>query len=234
VIAAHVGQTFCDNPRARITTPGAASLSPELRSRNGGKSSFSCPSYRRISVRRAVCLVRSRLLDDRDLDRIGWRPPLRHASRPRHAVKGLAADLRNTRHRRERVAIGDEITRAGDALISLPLPQEFFPASSKSSVLRPRARSSSTTLRRSSRSPWRSSCRPGPGQPLRGFAPPRLSGEPKDSGCQHGPGSEPPLHSRKRGLPVHVLRHVRVDLPSRSSTSRPCKAPRRPGQTPAA
>src|SRR6266545_2135631 len=104
----------------------------------------------------AVGLIRRRLGDDRSFDRVSPRPPLRHRPRSRHSVERLAANPSDTRHHRRSKAFGDEITRAGDAL-SHSHSRKSFPAISSSYVFRPSARSSSATLRRSSRSPWRSS-----------------------------------------------------------------------------
>src|SRR5437667_6894721 len=70
-------------------------------------------------------------LDDRLLDRTPRRPPLWRAARLRPPVERLAADLRDARHGRRRVALGDELTRAGDAL-SHSHSRNSFPAISNS------------------------------------------------------------------------------------------------------
>src|SRR4051794_7826065 len=104
----------------------------------------------------AVSLVGERLGDDRLLDRVGRRSPLRHRPRRWCPVERLAADPGDTRHHRRRMPFGDEITRVGDAL-SHSHSRKSFPAISNSYVFLPSARSSSATLRRSSRSPCCSS-----------------------------------------------------------------------------
>jgi hypothetical protein len=79
----------------------------------------------------AVRLVGERLADDRPFDRIADRPPLRRRPRCRPPVERLATDPCDARHDRQRVAFGDQITRAGDAL-SHSHSRKSFPASSSS------------------------------------------------------------------------------------------------------
>ena len=102
-----------------------------------------------------IGLVRLRLLDDRLLNRIAHRPPSGRASRRGCSVQGLPTDPSNARHRRRRIALSNNLTRAGDAL-SHSHSRKSFPAISSSYVLRPSVRSSSETRLRSSCSPWRS------------------------------------------------------------------------------
>ena len=73
----------------------------------------------------AVGLVRQGLLDDRGLDRIRRRPPLRRRPRGRCPVDRLPADLQHTRHGRQGEAPRDQLARPGDAHVSLPAPQCF-------------------------------------------------------------------------------------------------------------
>jgi hypothetical protein len=79
----------------------------------------------------AVGLVGERLLDDRNLDRVGHRPPLRRPPRCRRPVERLAADPGDARHHRGRMPLGDQITRAGDAQ-SHSHSRKSFPAISSS------------------------------------------------------------------------------------------------------
>jgi hypothetical protein len=79
----------------------------------------------------AVRLVGERLADDRPFDRIADRPPLRRRPRCRPPVERLATDLCDARHDRQRVAFGDQVTRAGDAL-SHSHSRKSFPAISSS------------------------------------------------------------------------------------------------------
>jgi len=76
-------------------------------------------------------LIGERLGDDRGLDPIADRPPLRRAPRLRRSIERLAADPCNARHHRRRVAFGNELARAGDAL-SHSHSRKSFPAISNS------------------------------------------------------------------------------------------------------
>jgi hypothetical protein len=121
----------------------------------------------------AVRRVRLRDLDHRLLNRVHGRTPPRHRARLRCSVERLPADLQHARHRRQRVALGDEPTGPGDALAHSQ-PRNAFPAISSSYVFRPGARSSSASLRR--RDARRlllgraTHAEPRTGQPLRGSA----------------------------------------------------------------
>ena len=117
------------------------------------------PSSRRASaatIRVPSVGLAARDLDDRLLDRRRRRPPLRPAAAARRAVDRLAADLQHARHHRgARPAATSSRDRA--TRIAHSQPRKSSPAISSSYVLRPSARSSSATCRRSSRSPLRSS-----------------------------------------------------------------------------
>jgi hypothetical protein len=79
----------------------------------------------------AVGLVGERLLDDRLLNWICRRPALRRPPPCRRPVEGLATDPGDARHQRGRMPLGDQVTRAGDAL-SHSHSHKSFPAISSS------------------------------------------------------------------------------------------------------
>jgi hypothetical protein len=79
----------------------------------------------------AVGLVRLGDLDDRRLDRVTHRPPLRRRPRPRRPGDRLPCDLHHARHRRRGEAARDQLARPGDALAHSQ-PRNASPAISSS------------------------------------------------------------------------------------------------------